>query len=339
MSEVTTPPQIAGPGHVEASGRDLNWWRVVGRYGAILVLLSIIVVFTVLEPSTFATKDNAINILNQSALVAIVAMGLTFPLVAGEFDLSVGYQASFGGVLAAGLIQKSGFPIPAAIGTVLVVTGLVGLITGLIVTRIGVNALIATLGVGTIVLGVNYAYTGGLPVQIDDPEGFIKLTFNSLFGIPYPVYVMLILAALLWVVLNRTSFGQSVQAVGGNAEAARLSGIRVDRVRVLTFMIAASCAGLTGVLLASRTGSGAVDGGDSYLLSAFAATFFGSAVLRDGQFHIVGTLIGVVTVAVGFNAMAILGLDTYYQYLFQGTLLIFAVGVGTVARRQAAARA
>jgi AcrR family transcriptional regulator len=128
--------------------------------------------------------------------------------------------------------------------------------------------------------------------------------------------------------------GQSIQAVGGNAEAARLSGIRVDRVRITAFVIAGVCAGVTGILLTSLTGSGAVDGGDSYLLSAFAASFFGSAVLRDGQFHIVGTMLGVLTVSVGFNAMALLGLNTYYQYLFQGALLIFAVGVGSLARRR-----
>jgi ribose transport system permease protein len=105
-------------------------------------------------------------------------------------------------------------------------------------------------------------------------------------------------------------------------------------VRITAFVIAGVCAGVTGILLTSLTGSGAVDGGDSYLLSAFAASFFGSAVLRDGQFHIVGTMLGVLTVSVGFNAMALLGLNTYYQYLFQGALLIFAVGVGSLARRR-----
>jgi ribose transport system permease protein len=137
------------------------------------------------------------------------------------------------------------------------------------------------------------------------------------------------------VLLNRTILGQSMQAVGGNPVAARLSGIRVDRTRTLVFVLAGACAAVTGVLLASRTGSASVDGGDGYMLSAFAAAFFGSAVLRDGQFHIVGTLLGVLTVAVGFNAIAITGINTYYQYLFQGGLLIFAVGVGTLARRQA----
>ena len=329
MTDTTAPSELL---HERPT---IDWWRIVGRYGAIFVLISMIVVFTILEPSSFATRNNFINVLNQSALTAIIAMGLTFPLVAGEFDLSVGYQASFAGVLVAGLMERSGLSMPAAIIVVLVAGAVIGLANGVIVTRFGVNALVATLGVGTIVVGLNYAYTNGLPQTLADPQSFINLTFNKLMGIPYPVYVMAVVACILWFLLNRTATGQSMQAVGGNAEAARLSGIRVNRIRVLTFVIAAVCAAITGVLLASRTGSGAVDGGDGYLLSAFAATFFGSAVFRDGQFHIIGTLIGVLTVTVGFNAMAILGLETFYQFLFQGTLLILAVGVGTIARRQA----
>jgi ribose transport system permease protein len=128
-----------------------------------------------------------------------------------------------------------------------------------------------------------------------------------------------------------------MQAVGGNRVAAELSGIRVDRVRVIAFVVCSMCAAVTGFLLASRTGSAAVSAGDTYLLSAFAASFFGSAVLRDGQFHILGTLVGVITVSVGFNSIALIGLETYWQYFFQGLLLILGVGVGTLARRRAAA--
>jgi ribose transport system permease protein len=331
MTDITSPTPLT------PVANRIDWWRVLGRYGAIFVLLAMIAVFVALEPDTFATKDNAINILNQSALTAIVAMGLTFPLVAGEFDLSVGYVGSACGVIACELMVSSGFSIAAAFAVAIAFGAFVGLVNGLVITKIGVNALVATLGVGTLVVGVNFAIAGGVPVTLDKPESFINLTLGKFLGIPYPVFVMFGVAAFLWVFLNRTVAGQSMQAVGGNAVAARLSGIRVDRIRVLVFVIAGMCAAVTGVLLASRTGSAAVNGSDGYLLSAFAASFFGSAVLRDGQFHIVGTLVGVLTVAVGFNAIALLGLSTYYQYLFQGALLIVGVGVGTVARKRALA--
>jgi len=211
------------------------------------------------------------------------------------------------------------------------------LLNGVVVTVLGVNALVATLGVGTVAVGVNYAIAGGLPVTLADPDGFLDISLGRFLGIPYPVYIMLGLAVLAWLLLNRTVLGQSMQAVGGNADAARLSGIRVNRVRVTGFAVCGALAALTGVMLATRTGSAAVSAGDSYLLAAFAAAFFGSAVLRDGQFHIVGTMVGVITVAVGFNAIALLGVETYWQYLFQGMVLIVGVGVGTVARRRAAA--
>jgi ribose transport system permease protein len=326
----------AAPAPARRSRGDL--WHWFGRYGALAVLVGMIVVVALLEPDTFATKDNVINILNQSALTAIVAMGVTFPLVAGEFDLSVGNTASLAGVVACTLMEKHGFGIPEALLLTLVLGAVIGLVNGLVVTVIGVNALVATLGIGTIVIGINYAIASGLPVTITGSEAnsFIDLTLGKFLGIPYPVYVMVGLGIVLWTLLNRTVAGQSMQAVGGNAVAARLSGVRVDRVRVIVFVLAGACAALTGVLLASRTGSASVNGGDTYLLSAYAAAFFGSAVLRDGQFHIVGTIVGVVTVAVGFNAIALIGLGTYWQYLFQGGLLILGVGVGTVARRRAA---
>lgn len=312
-------------------------WRWFGRYGAILVLALLVVVTTSLEPTIFATTDNLINVLNQSAISAIIAMGLTFALVAGEFDLSIGNAASLAGVLSCTVMVDNGIDVVAAIALAVAIGAAIGLANGLVVTVLNVHALVATLGIGTVAVGINYAIAGGLPVSLADPTEFIQLTLGRLFGIPYPIYVMFGLAAILWFILNRTVLGQSMQAVGGNPVAARLSGVRVDRVRVIAFVICGMCAGLAGILLASRTGSAAVSGGDSYLLSTFAAAFFGSAVLRDGEFHIIGTLVGVITVSVGFNAIALIGLETYWQYLFQGLLLILGVGVGSLARRRAAA--
>jgi len=313
--------------------RGVSWlWPAMARYGAIFVLVAMIVVFAAIDPERFLSVDNMINIFNQSALTAIIAMGLTFALVSGDFDLSIGYVASFGGILAAWFMVDQGWAILPAAGAALVGAALVGYVNGLLVTRIGINALVATLGVGTVVLGLNYAITGGIPAVIDN-ETFLDFTINKLWGVPYPVYVMIVVAILLWVCLNRTPLGKAMQAVGGNRTAAEFSGIRVSRVREICFVITAVSAAVTGILLASQSGSATMDGGQSYLLSAYAAVFFGSAVLRDGQFHVVGTLIGVLTVAVGFNGIAIIGIESYYQYVFQGMLLILAVGLGSIGRR------
>ncbi|WP_113700721.1 ABC transporter permease [Nonomuraea lactucae] len=325
----TLQPPIAQPW-------SAHLWQRLGRYGALIMLATLIVVMSVLEPDTFATGSNVVNVLNQSALSAVIAMGLTFTLVTGEFDLSIGSTASLAGVIACTLMLDD-VSIPLAILAGVAVGVVIGLLNGLVVTVLGVNALVATLGIGTVAVGANYAIAGGLPVSLRDPDAFLQISLGRFAGIPYPVYIMVGLAVLAWLLLNRTVLGQSMQAVGGNAVAASLSGIRVNRVRVIGFVICGTLAALTGVLLATRTGSAAVSAGDTYLLAAFAAAFFGSAVLRDGQFHILGTIVGVVTVAVGFNAIALLGMETYWQYLFQGVVLIVGVGVGTVARRRAAA--
>jgi ribose transport system permease protein len=336
MIDVSTTPSPAAADELSASRTGIDPWRIAGRYGAIAVLVVMIVVVSIIEPDTFPTSTNLINVLNQSAISAVIAMGLTFPLVVGEFDLSIGYVASVSGVIAVKLMEGSGFSIPAAVAVAIAAGTVVGLINGILVTGIGMNALVATLGVGTVVVGVNYAICGGLPLGLNDPDAFINLTLGKLLGIPYPVYVMFGLAIVLWLLLNRTSLGLSLQAVGGNRTAAELSGIRVDRIRVAAFAIAGTLAAASGVLLAARTGSSSVDGGNGLLLSSFAAAFFGAAVLKDGQFHIVGTLVGVITVAVGFNAIALIGMATYWQYMFQGSLLVLAVGVGAVARRHRA---
>jgi ribose transport system permease protein len=332
MTAVTDPlPGIALPDE-----RASRMWQFVGRYGSLGMLAALVLVVTALAPTTFATTDNVVNVLNQSALAALIAMGLTFPLVTGEFDLSIGNTASLSGVAACSMIVNSHASTVVAFAMAISIGALIGLLNGLIVTVLNVNALVATLGVGTMAVGVNYAVADGQPVALKDPNAFLDISLGRFLGLPYPVWIMLALAALLWLLLNRTVLGQSMQAVGGNPVASRLSGIRVERVRVVAFVICGSLAGLTGVLLATRTASAAVSAGDSYLLSAFAAAFFGSAVLRDGQFHILGTLVGVITVAVGFNAIALIGMATYWQYLFQGLLLIIGVGVGTVARRKTA---
>jgi ribose transport system permease protein len=305
---------------------------IVAKYGTLIVLGVMVVGLSIAAPTAFPTLNNITSILTQVALTAVIAGGLTLPLIVGEFDLSVGYQASLGGILVVGLVINQGLPIWLAFVGVAAVGALVGLFNGLVVTKLGVNALVATLGTGTILVGLNYAYSGGIPISGIGAE-FTQIALGRVFGIPNTILIMIAVLAVLWVVLNRTTFGQHMQAVGGNAHASELSGVRVDRVKIMAFVIAGVCAMLTGALLASRVGSAQVTAGDSYLMTSFAAVFLGSAALRDGEFHIVGTFIGVLTVGVGFNGLAILGAPTFMQFLFSGVLLILAVAMSTVARK------
>ena len=308
---------------------------IVSKYGTLIAMAIMLLIFGLAVPNgAFLSGNNLLSIVNQSALTAIIACGLTLVLVVGEMDLSIGYSASLAGVLVTGLMANQGVPLPVAILLTLAAGALIGAVNGLLVTKAGVNAVVATLGVGTILIGLSFGYTSGSPI-VSVPTEFAYLTLSRFGGIQNPIWFMLIVLAVLWLVLNRTPLGQRMQAVGANKNAARLAGVRTDRAKISAFVIGGLCAAFTGVLLASLLGSGTVSAGDGYLLDSFAAVFLGAATLRDGEFHILGTLIGVLVVNVGFNGLSLLGTPTFWQFVFKGGILVLAVALSTIARRYA----
>ncbi len=314
-------------------GKGKTTLVIVSKYGTLMAMGLMLIIFGIAVPNgSFFNSDNLINILNQSSLTAIIASGLTVVLVVGEFDLSIGYVASLAGVLVTGLMAKQGLTMFLAIIVTLIVGTGVGVINGLVVTKARVNAVVATLGVGTVVVGMSYGYTAGSPI-VQVPDSFFQLALGKTLGLANPIWLMAIILFLLWVILNRTPMGQRIQAVGGNLHAARLAGIRTDRTKITTFMIAGLMAAITGIMLSSLLGSGTAAAADSYLMDSFAAVFLGSATLRDGEFHIVGTLIGVLIVNVGFNGLSQLGTPVFWQYVFKGGILVAAVALSTIARR------
>jgi len=342
--------------HVDPDSRALKRARPIhlqllsfgGRYGTIVVLVGISLVFFILAPTTFGSPTNLVNVLTNLAPGAIVALGLTICLVGGDFDLSVGYQASIAGVFVVGLLSgfgilglsgpgvggEGGLPLPIAIIIVLAIGMLFGLANGFIVTKLGVNALIATLGTGTLIFSINLLYGNGVTYAVQDGGQFAQLALGRAFGVvPYPIIILIFFSIGMWLLLNMTPLGQHIKAVGDDPEAARRLGISVDGTRTWSFMICGFCGTAGGIMLAASLGSADANAGDVYLLQAFAAAFLGSAALRDGEFHIVGTLIGVLTVAVGFNGLAIFSAPPFTQYLFAGGLLIVAVALSTLSRK------
>jgi ribose transport system permease protein len=303
-----------------------------GRFGALIALGLLLLYFSLASPDFF-NIPNLLQILNQAALGAIAAGGLTIVLASGNFDLSIGYMASLAGVVTTTLMLQ-GVPIPLAFGAAILVGAVVGLVNGFLVTKLDVNALVATLGTGSVLVGLNYLVTSGVAASVagDYPQ-FLNIAIGNWFGIPRPVYYMAVVMLVLWITLNKTDFGRNVRAVGGNVEAAMLSGIPVAAVSTAAFVVSGCCAAITGVLLAATIGSGQPTGGDNYTLTSFAAAFVGSTVLREGEFHIVGTLVGGITVAAGFNGLALIGVPSFVQFLFQGLLLIAAVALSSGGRR------
>lgn len=320
--------------------RKSSWKRTaliwLSRYGTIVGLLLMVVFFSANAPGIFLSRANFLNILSQASLTAIIASGLTYTLVVGEFDLSIGYVASFVGLIVTGLMAYQGFPIWLSIVCALLLGAAIGAFNGILVTKVRINAVISTLGVGTMLTGIGFTYSS-FPIATGIPRAFTDIALGRfVFGLPNPVIIMVIVLIALWVILNKTDIGQKMQAVGGNLEAARLSGIRVDRIKIFAFATAGFCAALTGTLLSSLLGSGTLAAADGYLLDAFAAVFLGSATLKEGEFHITGTLVGVLILAVGFNGLSIFGAPTHFQPIFKGGILVLAVGMSALARRYAA---
>ncbi|MFJ4789979.1 ABC transporter permease [Streptomyces sp. NPDC088794] len=314
-----------------APGNAQRILLLTGRYGTPGVLVLLLIGFSAASPA-FLTGQNLLNVLNQSATLAIVAGGLTLPLVAGKFDLSFASVVSLSGILAVGFLERSGLPWFAAMLLALAAAGVIGLVNGLLVAQLRIDPIVATLGTSTMLLGINYAYSNGTPITLK-PGPFTDIARASVLGVPAPIILTAVVLGGLWVALNFTLLGHHMQAVGTNQVAARMAGVRVARITVTAFVICGVCAGLAGVLLSARIGSGQVTAGDGYLLNAFAAVFLGASVLRDGDFHILGTLVGVLIVTVTFNGLSLLGAESYVQFLFQGGILVAATALSSTSRR------
>jgi ribose transport system permease protein len=306
---------------------------IVSKYGTVFAMAIMMLIFGLAVPNgAFLRTTNLLAIVNQSALTAIIASGLTLVLVVGEMDLSIGYGASLAGIIVTGLMLNQGLPMPVAILVTVAMGALIGAVNGTLVTKAGVNAVVATLGVGTVLIGLSYGYTAGSPI-ISVPKGFTDLTLGRLGGIQNPIWYMPGNPGRVVGRAEPHSAGAAHAGGGCQQERGPTGCIRTDRATIAAFVIGGSCAAITGILLASLLGSGTVSAGDGYLLDSFAAVFLGAATLRDGEFHIVGTLIGVLVVNIGFNGLSLFGTPTFWQFVFKGGILVLAVALSTIARR------
>ncbi len=333
MSTVTAPQDSAPPDVPPAPPprpqRDLGTWAPIAFF------VGLIVVFGAWAPDTFLTAENFRSILNDQAVLLIAACGLTCVLLCGEFDLSIGGIISLSGALATGLIAKQGLPIGVAIAIALAAGIAIGALNGVLVTAFEIPALIATLAMATVLDGMALWYTNGETISANVPDAYSQLGRGGIAGFANPFLVGLVLAVGLWFVLRYTTSGRFLHAIGGNRAAAKISGIRVERHVILAFMISGGAAAIAGVLLAARNASAAPAAGTSFLLPAFAATFLGAATLRRGQFHVLGTVIGVYLIATGTTGFFIVGSPSWVQSVFSGVILILATaGARFLGRRQ-----
>jgi ribose transport system permease protein len=301
------------------------------REAALVVMIAILVVTMSFASPYFLSVANFQAIIAGMVPTAIIVVGMTILLVSGSFDLSVGSVMALASTVVA-LLLLAGVPMPVAILAACVLGLAVGALNGLIVTGLGVNPLIATLGTMSMARGAALVFTEGFSLS-SLPEGFAVFGKAQLLGLPLMAWIMLAIVILGDIGLRRTRFLRQVYFIGGNERAAALSGIPVARVRVACFMLSGLLAAFAGILLASRLMSGTPTAGNALELQVLAAAVIGGASLRGGEGTVLGAFLGVVFVALLSNAMTMLAVSIYWQMIVTGLVLILAVAVDMLARR------
>ncbi|MGW4822791.1 ABC transporter permease [Streptomyces sp. NPDC004227] len=310
--------------------------RLVGalRSGSLAVpigLVGLTLLFYLLRPTTFGTTANFQSLLTTQAVLVILAFGLTVLSAAGEFDLSAAAVLGLCAGVVALLTSKHEMNVLLALAIALGLATAVGLINALFVVALGVDSLVTTLGMATVVTGVALGTVG--PTTIGGlPASVTRFGQTVVFGIGVPFYYTLALLAVLWFVLQRTATGRHIYFVGEAQTAARLVGLNVNRIRVGAFLAASVGAGLAGVVLVAQTGAASTSYGGPYLLPAYAATFLGATVNR-GRFGVVGTFLAVYLLTVGTQGLQMLGSPDWVTQVFSGGVLVIAVTVAKLSRR------
>ncbi len=303
---------------------------LAARYGTVAAALLIFVAFA-LSSDRFVSAANISNILVQISVLMVISSGLTVAVASGEFDLSVGQAAGLSSVLVAGLMVWSGLPVAAAIVLAVLSGVVIGVVNGLLVTRLRIPSLIATLAMGPIALGLNYAYDGGDSIYASFPPAFYVIATGRVAGVvPVPILIALVVVAFFHVLVNRTRLGRAIVATGSNLKAARLSGINVNRCRMTALTLSSLGAAMGGVMLTARLGTGQPGAGESYLMDSLTAVFLGMTAFKPGRATIAGTLVGVVIIGMLDNGLNLLGAPFYLQNEVRGVVMIAAVSLAVM---------
>jgi ribose transport system permease protein len=332
----TAPELAAGELDVSPPALPGAWRRVMRTFSfrnasAVYVFVAIFIVFSIWVPSTFLTSQNWTVLLSNEAVTCIGALALVAPLAAGLFDLSIGASIGFGAVLVSWLLVTKGVSLAPAIIITLAAGAAIGVVNALLVIRLRVDSLIATLGMSSVIAALT-AWISGSAQIVGLSTTFQDIGSDKIFGIALPVYIMLVVAVIGWYLLERTAVGRRVYAVGGNIESARLSGIRVNWV-IVGCLVACGVAGaLAGVLEASELGTGDPTIGPSYLLPTFSAAFLGSTQIKAGRFNVWGTVLAVYVIAAGIKGLQLAGAPIWIPDLFNGLALLIAVALARYER-------
>lgn len=329
---ISTTPDIA-----DSAGS--SWRRQLSfqNISAIYLFIVLFIVFSILVPGTFLTPGTWLGIFDAESLTVMAAIAVMIPLVAGVFNLAIGAEIAWAVMFVAVMQSRWDVPFWLAIPITLACGALIGLISGLIITRLKIDSFIATLGMSSILLAAKWIISDNRQITGLD-EGFREVARagwvlayneagNPTFKITLPVIAMLIVALIVWYVLERIPVGRRMYAIGYNPDGARLSGVKVERLQIGTLMAGGVIAALAGVLLASKLNSGDPTVGPSMLLPALTAVFLGSTQFKGGRFNVWGTVLALYVLAVGIKGLQLLGASGWVEDLFYGVALLAAVAL------------
>ena len=320
-----------------------QWGLMFRRFGTLLGFSVILLFFWSNIPETFMTPRNWLNISQQISMLAVVAFTMTIVMAMSDFDLSVGSMASLAGIVAA-LLFSQGQPIVIGVGAALVVGVLGGLLNGFLVSIVGILPFVATLGTLTMFSGIAFLISDGKTIfGRDIPEAFggfaragipLGIVDGRPLLLPNLTIAALLVLILVWVLLEQTVFGRRLYAIGGNPEAARLSGIRVQRLRLIAFVLTGVGAAIGGLMFASRVASANPTQGSGLMLDAIAAVFLGMTMSEEGEAHVLGTLIGVLILGVLDNGLTQMNVDSFVREILIGAIIVIAVASSSLGKQK-----
>lgn len=302
-----------------------NTMKYMSELTTVIALIILMAVITIIN-SNFLTANNLLNLLLQVTSNALIAFGMTFVILTGGIDLSVGSILALSSALTAGLLG-SGMPVTLAILISLILGCILGMMNGLLISYGKLAPFIVTLATMTIFRGATLVYTNGNPITkgLSDTFLFQFLGQGYIVEIPFPVIIMFIVFIVLYVLLHKTAFGKSVYAIGGNEKAAYISGVKLNKVKIIIYSISGIMASISGLIITSRLSSAQPTAGASYEMDAIAAVVLGGTSLSGGKGRILGTLIGALIIGVLNNGLNIIGVSAFWQQVVKGVVILIAV--------------
>lgn len=306
------------------SKKKENRSEMLRKLGPFFALIVLMVFVTIMNPN-FIQVGNILNLLRQVSINGLIAFGMTFVIITGGIDLSVGSTLALSGALGAGMIAAGWNPVIATLGA-LIMGALLGAVNGVVITKGKTAPFIATLATMTIYRGLTLVYTDGNPITgIGDSFFFQFIGKGYIFGIPFPVVLMAIAFGILFVILHKMTFGRKTFAIGGNENASYIAGIKSDRIKIAVYAISGFMASLSGMILTSRLKSAQPTAGTSYELDAIAAVVLGGTSLSGGRGRLFGTLVGALIIGTLNNGLNLIGVSSFYQQVVKGIVIIIAV--------------